>query len=309
VLRTIRKVRDTIRAQRPWQLDISFGIAPDSNINSATAADSITVMFAGTPIPLQLDDRAREKSGIGQTARLSARVRLPVSDTLAALVDVDTNGTNYAGSDFDDYTGQVATGLAYTISQRSSVSLEGVAAKRWFGGKAVSEQLGIKAGAQHLLDNTRQIGVQFDLRHTHALFNSGYSGWQGGIYATYEQALAPALVVSAGPFLRRDWLNERAYSNTEVGGNIGLGGEMPLGVDFGLSAGVSRAIYDAPLLFFDTAPRKDWRIVAKATLGDRKIRVLGLSPQISWQWTRIDSTLRLYDISRSRVELSLARYF
>lgn len=309
VLRTIRKVRDTIRAQRPWQLDVSFGLAPDTNINSATAADSITVMFGDTPIPLQLDDRARQRSGVGETGQVSARLRLPVAGKVSALVDVDANGTNYAGSDFDDYTAQLAGGLDYALSPRSSVSLEGVGAERWFGGHPVSTQIGVKAGAQHLLDARRQIGVQIDMRHTRAFFNNGYSGWQGGLYVTYEQALAPALVVSASPFVRRDWLGDPAYSNVEAGANLGIGGELPMGLDFGLSAGASRAVYDAPIVFFDASPRKDWRMVAKATLGDRKIRVLGLSPQVSWSWTHVDSTLRLYSMSRSRLEITLARYF
>lgn len=309
VLRTIRKVRDTIRAGRPWQVDISFGIAPDSNINSATAADTITVNFAGTPIPLELDEHAKARSGVGETGRISARLRLPVGGKLAALVDIDGVGTNYAGSDFDDFTVQGATGAELTLSQRASVSLEGVLAQRWFGGGVVSRQVGVKAGAQRLLDAKRQIGVQIDLRHTDALFNHGYDGWQGGLYATYEQAVAPAIVVSASPFIRRDWLDERAYSNTEFGANIGIGGELPMGLNFGLSAGGSRAVYDAPIVFFDAKPRKDWRFVARATLGDRKIRVLGLSPQVSWSFTRIDSSIALYDVTRSRFEFTLARYF
>jgi hypothetical protein len=309
VLRTIRKVRDTIRAGRPWQVDISFGIAPDSNINSATAADTITVNFAGTPIPLELDEHAKARSGVGETGRISARLRLPVGGKLAALVDIDGVGTNYAGSDFDDFTVQGATGAELTLSQRASVSLEGVVAQRWFGGGVVSRQVGVKAGAQRLLDAKRQIGVQIDLRHTDALFNHGYDGWQGGLYATYEQAVAPAIVVSASPFIRRDWLDERAYSNTEFGANIGIGGELPMGLNFGLSAGGSRAVYDAPIVFFDAKPRKDWRFVARATLGDRKIRVLGLSPQVSWSFTRIDSSIALYDVTRSRFEFTLARYF
>src|SRR3546814_4184160 len=70
---------------------------------------------------------------------------------------------------------------------------------------------------------------------------------------------------------------------------------MPLGINFGLRAGASRAVYDAPFVFFDAAPRRDWRLVARATLGNRKIRVLGLSPQIGFSWTRIESTIGFYD--------------
>ena len=49
--------------------------------------------------------------------------------------------------------------------------------------------------------------------------------------------------------------------------------------------------------------------VARATLGNRKVRVLGLSPQLVWSFTRVNSSLRFYDTSRSRFEFTVARYF
>jgi len=309
VLRTIRTVRDTIRNARTWQVDIDIGIAPDTNINNATAADSVVVMLGDTPVPLDLDRRARARSGLGVTGQVSARLRLPVAQAWSLLADLDATGSHYASNDFDDYVVQAATGGEYRLSDRASVSLEGVGALRWFGGTLVSRQVGVKGNAQRSIGTTRRVGVQFDLRRTKAFFDDGYSGWQGGLYGTVEQALGRSLVVSAGPFVRRDWLRGRAYSNTEVGGNIGLGGELPLGLTFGISAGASRARYDAAIPLFDPAPRRDWRLVGRATLGDRKIRVLGLSPQISWSGTRVASSIDYYTTTRSRFEFTLARYF
>ena len=309
VLRTIRTVRDTIRAQRPWQLDISVGLAPDTNINNATSLDTITVNLGNTPIPIELDDRARAKSGIGETAQVSARLRLPAADRLTILADVDGNGTNYSGDDFDDYVAQAATGAEYALTDKTRVSLEAVGAQRWYGGDAVSRQVGTRLGAQKTLDASHRVGFQLDLRRTNALFDDRYSGWQGGLYATYEQALTPTLLVSAGPFVRRDWLNDPAVSSTEAGANVGIGGAMPLGINFGLRAGASRAVYDAPMPFFDADPRRDWRFVARTTLGNRKIELFGLSPQIGLSWTKIASSVNFYAASRTRFEFTLVRYF
>src|SRR3546814_4583868 len=93
VLRTIRTVRDTIRAKRPWQIDVAFGLAPDTNINNATSLDTIRVNLGDNSIPLTLDERARAKSGIGPPAQVSARLRLPVAERLSILPQLSSDET------------------------------------------------------------------------------------------------------------------------------------------------------------------------------------------------------------------------
>ncbi|MBC9032213.1 DUF560 domain-containing protein [Sphingomonas sp. JC676] len=309
VARTIRAVRDVIRAKRAWRLDFDFGIAPDSNINNATSADTVTVLWGNTPLPLTLDDKAKARSGTGQTASISAGLRLPVSDKVSMLVDLDSAGSNYAGIDYDDFQAQVASGAELRLSHDSSVSLEAVGAQRWYGGSLVSRQVGGKAGFQTRLSNREQIGVQVDMRHTEALFDNSYNGWQGSAYATYERAVTRSLIVSGGVFGRRDWLKAAPYSSTELGVIAGFGGELPKGITLGLSGSASYAKYDAPMLFFSTDPRSDWRFTARATLGNRKINVWGFSPQVSASYSRNDSSLPYYGNQRLRFRFTLARYF
>ena len=309
VARAIRGFREVIRSRRAWRFDVDFGIAPDSNINNATGNDTVTVLFGDTSLPIQLDSRAKARSGTGQTGSVSAGLRLPLSDTVAALVDVDTNGTNYSGKAYDDYLVQFAAGPEFRLSPDASVSAEAVGAQRWFGGRPASRQVGVKSGAQLAFGGLRRIGAQLDIRHTDALFDRQYSGWQGGFFLTGEQAVAKTFVASLGGFVRRDELRAAAYSNTEVGATVGFGGELPLGISFGASGSVSRATYDAPIAMFANDPRRDWRYSARLTLGNRKVRVFGFSPQASVSWARNDSSIAYYATDRVRLRLALARYF
>jgi hypothetical protein len=309
VARTIRSVRDVIRSQRAWRLDVDFGIAPDSNINNATAADTVTILWGGTTLPLTLDAQAQARSGTGQTASISAGVRLPVADKLSAIVDLDSAGNNYAGTAYDDYQAQAAAGAELRLSERASVSLQAVGAQRWYGGSLVSRQAGAKAGFQVRLSGREQIGFQLDTRRTTALFDHSYDGWQGSAYATYERAVSKTLVVSTGLFARRDWLKAAAYSSTELGVIAGVGGELPFGINVGLSGSASRAVFDAPMPLFSLEPRKDWRYSARATLGNRRWRVLGFSPQVSASYSRTDSPIAYYANDRLRFRFAVARYF
>ena len=307
--KAIRGARAVIRQQRAWRFDVDFGIAPDSNINNATAVDTVNVNLGGYTLPLELNPDAKARSGTGQTATISAGLRLPAAPNMSVLVDVDTSGVNYAGTAFDDYLAQAAVGPELRIGQNVSVSLQGVAAQRWFGGRIVSRQVGGKIGGQANLGMSDRIGVQLDTRKTDTRFDPGYDGWQAGLYGTWEHALSKSLVGSLGVFGRRDWLNEHAYSNKEVGVNLGIGGELPLGINFSLSGSASRAKFDAPMQFFSPEPRKDWRYTARATLGNRAIRVFGFSPELSLTYAKVQSNLPFFSTDRVRFKAALARYF
>ncbi|MES2442299.1 MAG: surface lipoprotein assembly modifier [Pseudomonadota bacterium] len=309
VARTIRQVRDVIRSHRAWRLDVDFGIAPDSNINNATASDTVSILWGGTTLPLTLDSQAQARAGTGQTASLTAGLRLPVADKVSAIVDIDSAGNNYSGTAYDDYQAQGAAGAELRLSGSASVSLQAVGAQRWYGGQVVSRQAGAKAGFQMRLGDRQQIGIQIDARRTNALFDNAYDGWQTAGYATYERAISKTLVASTGVFARRDWLKAGAYSSVELGAIAGFGGELPWGISFGLSGTASRARFDAPMPIFSLDPRKDWRFSARATLGNRRWRLLGFSPQVSASYSRTDSSLSYFANDRLRFRFALARYF
>ena len=306
--RSIRTVRNIIRSKRAWSLNVDLGIAPDSNINNATAADTITVFYGTQPIPLALDHNAQARSGVGVTGSIDGGVRLPLAKNMLMLVDVDMFGTKYRNSAYDDISLEAAAGPELKLSEKLSIRAEGVVAQRDFGNRIASRQIGIKGGAQFELDTAQRVGLQIDLRHTNSRFDHGYDGWQLGTYATYERVIKRSMIASANLFVRRDWMTSGAYSNTEIGGLVGLAGELPKGFNFGVSAGASHAGYDQAS-FFSLTPRHDWRFNARATLGNRAIRVLGFSPSMSLSYGRSDSSIDYYSTARTRFKFALARYF
>ena len=309
ITRTIRSVRNIIRSKRAWTLNIDLGIAPDTNINNATGADSITVLFGTQPIPLTLGANAQARSGVGITGSLDSGLRLPIAKNTSLLVDVDAAATFYRSSAYDDISLEGAVGPEFKLSEKLRVRVEGLVAQRDFGGVVASRQVGAKTGAELQLSDRQRLGVQIDTRHTTAFFDHGYDGWQIGGYATYERVVARSMIASASLFARRDALADPAYSNTEVGGIIGLGGELPKGFNFGISAGASHASYDAPSFFFSADPRRDWRFNARLTLGNRAIRVWGFSPSFTVSYGRNQSSITYYATQRTRFRFALARYF
>ncbi len=306
---TIRASRGLLRDQREWHLSTNFGFAPDTNITNGTNAQTVDLVYGNQTIPLTLDANARKRSGLGQTGSLSAGWRGRLGENLALLVDLDGQGTNYSGSDSDDFTGQLAIGPELKLSDTVQLSAQAIGSQRWFGGSRASAQFGTRIAAQAELGSSQRVGLTFDGRHTSSQINPDYSGWNLGVYATYERVMMRSFVASATVFGRVDTLTSKAYSSRELGVNLGLGGELRHGINAGLSGGISRALYDAPLLAFSTEPRKDWRLNARVYVGIRSIRVAGFSPSITYSWSQNGATLPLYKSERSRFAFELARYF
>ncbi len=306
---TIRTSRGLLRDGREWHLSTNFGFAPDSNITNGTSAQTIDLVYGNQTIPLTLDANARKRSGIGQTGSLSAGWRGRLGENLSLLVDLDGNGTNYAGTEADDFTGQLAIGPELKLSDRVQLSAQAIGSQRWFGGARASTQFGTRLSLQADIGSSARVGLTFDGRHTSSQINADYSGWSTGLYASYERVMMRSFVASATVFGRVDSLNSKAYSSRELGINLGLGGELKHGINAGLSGGISRALYDAPLLAFSAESRKDWRLNARAYIGIRSIRVLGFSPSVTYSWSNNDASLPLYKSERSRFAFELARYF
>lgn len=309
IAQTVRSARSILRNNRRWNFNFDVGLAPDSNINSATSAETVNINYGPFQVPLTLNPDARRRSGIGQTGGFSAGLRLRASETIALLIDSDARFTNYEGKIADNVQVQMAAGPELRIDSTSSLSLQAIGEQRWYGGRKANTDFGARAGFQKVLSAGQRVGFAIDSRHTSSDFSRAYSGWQIGGNATYEQVMGGTFIASASLIGRKDMLKSDAFSNTSYGFNIGVGGELPWGLNAGLSASVSRAVYNAPQFIYSTNVRKDNRYFGRAYVGLRSVKLAGFSPSIEYNFAKIDSNYSLYASDRHRVTFKLARYF
>jgi hypothetical protein len=307
IQRTISEARSIIRNRKNWNFNIDVGFAPDSNINNATSARLVNSIYGNNTI--ELDDEARARKGVGQTLGLSGGVRLRLKDGAAILIDADGQVINQKGTSADDISALIAAGPELTMKSGGRVSVQALGVRRWYGGKVAQSGGGARVSYQQNLTMGQRVGFQVDVRKVESGYGDAYSGWQTSAYATYERVVRRSLVASATLFGRREALGLDAYSNTEFGGSLGIGGELPHGINAGLSAGVSRVLFDDPLPILSPDDRKDWRFNARAYVGARSLRVLGFSPSLTYTYNRAESSLDLYRTSRHRLQVGLARYF
>jgi outer membrane protein len=309
VANTIHGLRGVLRDQRTWHLNMDVGLAPDSNINSATSAETVNVNFGPFQLPLTLDDQARAQKGVGQTGGLSAGLRLRASENVALLFDADTRIVNYKGKFADDMQAQLAIGPEIRLGDTSSLSVQALGEQRWYGGKIASRDYGAKIGFQKVLDEGQRMGISIDGRKTNSDYSDSYSGWAVGGNFTYERVIGKAFIASASLFGRADMLQGPSYSSKSYGLNLGIGGELPLGINAGLSGSISRAIFDAPQYIYSYDRRHDLRLFGRAFVGMRSLQMMGFSPSVEFVFSKVDSNYTLYGAERKRVNFKFSRFF
>ena len=309
VAQTIRGMRGILRSKRNWHFNFDLGLAPDTNINSATSAETVNINFGPFELPLTLDGDARKKSGIGQTGGFSSGLRIKTSDKMALLIDGDGRFVNYQDSIADDFQLQLAIGPEARIGSTASVSAQILAEERYYGGRHLNRDFGAKFGLQKILDAGQRIGFAIDGRKTKSFISADYSGWQIGGNATFEKVVGKSLIASLSVFGRIDNLAAKPLSSKSYGVNLGIGGELPFGLNAGLSASVSRAKFDAPQYSYSNDPRSDWRYSTRAYLGVRSLSLMGFSPSLEYVFARNASNYTLYDSTRHRANFKLSRYF
>ncbi len=306
---TIKASRRLLRDSREFAFNVDVGFAPDSNITNGTSAETVDIAFGNDRIPLTLDDQARQKSGVGQTVGISATARLAIGEQTRLLIESNGNLVNYAGKASDDFFGQLAIGPEFSLSDETRLSVQAVGTQRYYGGKNALRGGGLRSSLTHTLGDNTRAGLTIDARRNESGLNAGNSGWQLGATATAERIIGKSAIASATLFARRDLLKLAAYSGEEFGANLGVGAELPLGIVAGVSGGVSRASYDAPLAIFGPSPRNDWRFNGRVQLGLRSIRLMGFSPSVTYNFSKVQSNLALYKSQRHRVQFVVARYF
>lgn len=293
---TISQYRRAISDNRPWRLNASFGIAPDTNFTSA-APDRSVDLFG---LPYDPAEDVRRKSGVGKTVGLSGSVRLPLGPSWSMGVEAAGRAANYRGSAGDEGIATLAIGPERDWGD-SRARLAATVTQRWYGGKAATRLAGVQLSASRDARAGSLVGLELSARAIDNLISDGYDGWQFGAALSYERPISRALAGAVSLFAKREQLRLADASNLESGLSLGLGGELPLGLNAGASVQLSRVWFGAD--------RADWRFEGRASLGLRAMRLMGFAPLVSYSYASNGSTLGVHEYQRHRVEFSFSRAF
>ncbi|GGD63888.1 surface lipoprotein assembly modifier [Croceicoccus mobilis] len=283
-------------------LNLEATLAPDSNINRATASDTLSTVIGD----LELSDDARRKSGLGLAMRAQGYGRVPLGGSAELAATISAAIREYDGSAFDDYQVSAELGPQWQ-SGGDRISLAANIRYRWFGDEPFTEAHGGRAEIRHpvgkrgrlrasvsALDEDNRRNDQQD--QTRLSLDVGIdraftSRWGAGFYLTGSRAMA-----RAEPYSNASG-GLRAYVFREFGQT-----------SLALSGSYSHLEADQVLGLYGARRIDDFAAVGLSGTF-RSFRVGTFAPIARLQFERNASSIEIYDFTRKSVEIGLTAAF
>ncbi|QGN55707.1 surface lipoprotein assembly modifier [Novosphingobium sp. Gsoil 351] len=303
VIANIARFREAIRARRAWRFNLTLGIAPDSNINSATAKEQVDVFG----LPFELDPESRARSGIGAIVAADANVRIRRNTALPIYLGAYGRLARYDDHRFNDiYVGGEAGPEFRLEGGRLRVAATGL--QRWYGGRQLVSSLGGKLNYDRIIGGKWALEVSLATRHNAYARRSDVDGWDLEAALSANRALSTSALAFAYASVERSIFNDHGQTSwqSRIGG--GVLKEIAWGLRPQISLEVGRQVNDGPLAPFGRT-RRDWRLQASASIYKQDWNVSGFAPSLRFSYSRSFSTIALYDQKRQRAELGIAKAF
>jgi tetratricopeptide (TPR) repeat protein len=302
VARFVDRFSASLQARKPFGLQMEIALAPDSNINRATASDTLGTVFGD----FTLDKEAKAKSGVGAAIRGMVHMRKPLTGALSVIARAGGEARLYRDKDFNDMSLDLSVGPEFQLGKTRFTAELGIV-RQWYGMKPYQSGLRLAGSATRAVGPTSQVRLDAGFRTIDNRLNNLQDGHAVSLRGRYERALSPNTVVAASLGLDRQKASDDAYSTRSIGGGITLYrdlGRMTLSAGF--DAGLLAA--DERLLLLPRA-RKDQLIRFQLASTFRQLSVGGFAPMMRIVFERNKSTVEYYDYKRTRTEFGVVRAF
>lgn len=291
-----------LRSLKPFGASFSIAVAPDTNINRATDAQTLDTIIA----PLDLSEDARQRSGIGLKVGAQAFARLPLSNRLMLVPRLSGQSELCRESRFNDVSGSVLLGLEYAAGRdrlRPSIG----ATWRMYGGEPYARTQTASIDWLHPVGQRAQIATDASVSRARYLQNPLQDGWlyDGGV--SYERAFGAGSGGTLSLRATRQTARDPGYSTTSGGVSLLHYRELGRMTAFG-SLGLRRLEGDARLFLF-TDRRREWLLSSSVGATFRQASVAGFAPLVRLSYERNWSAVGIYDYGRTAVEFGVTRAF
>lgn len=302
VAQAVERFSNTLRARKPFGVNVQLAIAPDSNINRATRSTTLGTVLG----EFDIDENARRTSGLGLKLAAEAYWRRPVAKEISVVARAGITGDLYGRSEYNDVGAIVSIGPEFPLLKGRASSLLG-GQQRWFGGEAYYRSFDASLQWQRPLGRRSQLRAGLSYSQSNNLVNDLQDAETTGLTVGYETALSARSGVALNIAGIRQAAADPAYATWQA--QASLTGWR----DFGSSTLFANARYsrleaDERLSIY---PRRRQDDSFSGLLGAtfRSLAWKGWAPQVKVLYERNDSPIEVYRYDRWRSEFGVVKTF
>lgn len=305
VIDNVERYLAIIRSRKHFVWDLNFGIAPDTNINTAAAADHVTIFG----LPFQLSQQARQQSGIGVTGTIDGEYRYDLTPDVRWRTGALVYRLEYPGNTiFDDMTVRVYGGPQWLFN-RGDISVLGVGSERWYGDHPYSVSSGGRLEGQYWL--TKQFLWSSYLEglsatyHSTFFFLDGYYLDHANFFSYY---LDPTSFVRGTVGAGYQKTETDAFTNWYYRLGLAYQREFSWGITANVAPEVRWWYYQGIDPFFGVR-RQDRQYFVSLSIYKRDFTIFGFSPVFTYSYTTNQSNDPIFKYNRNQFQIGFTRQF
>ena len=303
-----------IRRHKNWSLSGNVGLAPDSNLNQASGEERECIR---TVFGLFCRDLPEKESGLGFKAALHGTHYLRLSKSFGIKSDAGISVLDFKESAYDDNRFTLASGPR-VVFPGGEASLQPTFTTRWVGGGDYSKSWGARLNLS--FDPAERLGVDTGIsfefnRYDDPLVNSLLKGHTTDAWLDLSYVLSNKSMITAGANLTRDRTKAQSFASDGWGCSVGYYREFPLAFTAYAELRYNRVIYREETWFIrkdgfiEDKTRKDRLYQGYLRLANRRWEASGLTPSITYIYTKRDSNAWNYEYSKHRFEFGIRQSF
>ena len=313
VVTNIRRFLSIMRARRRWTAYAGAAIAPNSNINGASDAETVLIPVFGQLLPFRRSADSRSQSGVGFSLWGGGEYQHPLDERVRMRFGADAARDEYGGSKFDRTFMGVHFGPRWLASPRTEFSVLGVAHRQWTAGSPDNDALGGRVEAWRGLTRTIGANASVSWRRRDYRRRNSLDGPVTDYSLGLVWVVTPTLRTRASVGYVRERPKFPSGRNATRLGRLGADLALPLGFTLGASGEMRWRDFKGTgrdYLTLDGARRSDRTHILRVSVLNRAFTVLGFSPQVVFvNEVRKTNAQVPGDSTRNRGELRFVRQF
>lgn len=305
---------EAINGKQDWNFAFGATFLNDKNLGNSAKPGTKIVFPNGSSVTYN----SERQKGQGISAWLSADKQWRLSGKKYLAFKSSLSSKYYWNNkSYNDVNASVGLGIGYADA-RFNIEFTPNISKRWYAGglnsgkalKQYSDTYGADLSLSYWL--SQKFKYSFNYNYGYDMYNkvsndNQYRGASHGVVNAILYIPKPTQYWSLALDLNKKYAQDKTNAYNRIGSRLTWGQEWPYGFSTSTTLGIAKRNYRG-MTFFGSK-QKNTEYSAGVSLWHKDVHFMGLTPRITFNYTKIDSNIPIYSYDKSQILLDVSKSF